>query len=79
MSQTWIIFDTQSAADIAQTQISNNMNLPTSDGSTDRWSVPVQRLDGKWCFVQPEAQYLVGVSGYTIEPFNHTWFPSEFD
>ena len=57
---------------------------------TERWAIPVQRIDGKWVFpyVGDElvSQYPDSVRGYfaenfpyVLEEFSQDWFPQEED
>lgn len=47
----------------------------TQDGWTTAWAVAQETLEGKWVCPKPESQYLVGVTGYVVEPYNPDWFP----
>lgn len=55
---------------IASTQAKN-----VSTGYTTAWATAQERIDGKWVFPKPDAALMVGVTGYTIEPFDPAWFP----
>jgi hypothetical protein len=58
---------------------------------TERWAVPQQRADGKWCFPCVPTQSWTGVVTYeqvqewyanhpnTIEEYDRSWFPTDED
>jgi hypothetical protein len=43
-------------------------------GYTTAWASAQQTLQGQWVFEKPEDSLLVGVVGYTVEPYNPNWF-----
>lgn len=49
----------------------------TADGYTTAWDAARQTSQGKWVFQKPEDAMLGGVVGYTIEPYDPTWFPQD--
>ena len=71
----YLVFDTQAQAQIALTQIWDNMKPPTI-GTTTCWAVERQRLDGKWIFEKPDSEYMTGVVDYTEEEYSTDWFES---
>lgn len=47
-------------------------------GWTTAWDNGAQRAtDGKWVLQHPGIQWLDGVTGFTVEPFDPAWFPPE--
>lgn len=48
-----------------------------STGYTTAWAVAQETMQGKWVFPKPEDALIVGVTGYTVEPYNPNWFPAE--
>lgn len=44
-------------------------------GHTTAWAVARQTLQGKWVFQKPDDALLDGVFGYTVEPYDPSWFP----
>lgn len=46
-------------------------------GYTTAWAVAQETMQGKWVFPKPEDALTVGVTGYTVEPYNPNWFPAE--
>ena len=52
-----------------------NKNLST--GYTKSWAVAQETVQGKWVFPKPEDALIVGVTGYTVEPYDPNWFPAE--
>lgn len=49
----------------------------TTDGYTTAWAIPAQTVQGKWVFQKPDDAVMTGVTGYTVEPYNPDWFPTE--
>lgn len=47
----------------------------TKDGYTTAWAVAQETVDGKWVFPKPDTSLMVGVTGYTVEPYDSDWFP----
>lgn len=47
----------------------------TIAGHTTAWDVARQTLQGKWVFQKPDDALLDGVFGYTVEPYDPSWFP----
>jgi hypothetical protein len=45
-------------------------------GYTTSWAVAQETLEGKWVFQKPESQFLDGVTGYVVEPYDPDWFPT---
>ena len=48
-----------------------------STGYTTAWAVARETAQGKWVFPKPSDALTVGVTGYTVEPYNPNWFPAE--
>ncbi len=48
-----------------------------STGYTTAWAVAQETLQGSWVFAKPADSLLVGVTGYTVEPYDPNWFPAE--
>lgn len=46
-------------------------------GYTTAWAVAHMTTSGMWVFQKPDDALLEGVSGYTVKPFDPTWFPRE--
>jgi len=46
-------------------------------GYTTAWAVAQETVVGKWVFLKPDDNLLLGVTGYTVEPYNPNWFPVE--
>jgi hypothetical protein len=46
-------------------------------GYTTAWAVSQETVQGKWVFAKPDDALLDGVTGYTIEPYDPAWFPTE--
>ena len=46
-------------------------------GYTTAWASAQETVQGKWVFAKPDDALLDGVTGYTIEPYDPTWFPTE--
>lgn len=81
----WLIFATQPAAASAVRQIDaavgnprKGRNAGTGKPEPDKvgtvtWAIPVQRLNGKWCFPRnPEAD---PNRPFDVEPYDPAWFP----
>jgi hypothetical protein len=86
---TWLVFPDEPSAQYALDAIAASMNLPiwptnAASGQVDYtatptavWAVPMERLDGQWVFPTPPAEHLAGLTGYTVEPYDPTWFDTE--
>lgn len=48
----------------------------TTAGHTTAWDVARQTLQGKWVFQKPDDALLDGVFGYTVDPYDPSWFPA---
>jgi hypothetical protein len=48
----------------------------SEQGYTTAWAVAQETLEGKWVFKKPESQFLDGVTGYVVEPYDPDWFPT---
>lgn len=83
----WLVFSSEAAAKSAVTQIDVKIGVPRKGRNaatkqidnaavgTERWAIPVQRLDGKWCFPRcPEAD---PSRHFTVETYDPAWFPQE--
>lgn len=46
----------------------------TRDGYTTAWAVVQETMDGKWVFPKPDTSLIIGVTGYTVEPYDPAWF-----
>lgn len=44
-------------------------------GYTTAWDVARATLQGKWVCQKPKDEFMNGVIGYTVEPYNSAWFP----
>jgi hypothetical protein len=44
-------------------------------GYTTAWAVAQETVDSKWVFPKPDEALMVGVTGYTVEPYDPDWFP----
>ena len=44
-------------------------------GYTTAWAVAQETVDSKWVFQKPADALMVGVTGYTVEPYDPDWFP----
>ena len=49
----------------------------SADGCTTAWAVAQETIGGKWVFPAPDVVLMVGVVGYTVEPYNPDWFPQD--
>lgn len=47
-------------------------------GYTVAWAVPQQTVQGQWVFAKPDDALMVGVIGYTIEPYDPAWFSEDY-
>ena len=45
------------------------------DGYTTAWAVAQQTAQGQWVFPKPDDALLDGVIGFTVEPYDPSWFP----
>jgi len=43
-------------------------------GYTTAWAVAQETAQGKWVFAKPDDALLEGVTGYTVAPYDPTWF-----
>lgn len=83
----WLVFTTEAAAKSGANQIDVKLKVPIKGRNagngrvenakvgTERWAIPVQRLDGKWCFPRcPDAD---PSRPFTVETYDPAWFPEE--
>jgi hypothetical protein len=63
---TFLVFETEADAFLAESQISSNMGLELPE----HWALLRPRTDGKWGFAKPDIQYMSGVSGYVLEEYD---------
>lgn len=84
MTNTWLIYDTESGATTAEALINANSGFPNTHG-TLRWS-GVKYIDSlsKWGFPKPQGshgftqeQQMQGVTFDDELEYNAAWFPSE--
>ena len=78
---------TAGSAPIVGTNAQTGAPVPTKQ-TTDRWAVPVQRLDGKWVFPRVPAELYAHMPQSVVDDFNTNhphdveqydaaWFPTE--
>lgn len=48
-------------------------------GYTTAWAVAQETVQGSWVFPKPDDALMVGVTGYTVEPYDPHWFPQPQD
>lgn len=46
------------------------------NGHTTAWDVERQTLQGKWVCQKPDDALMNGVIGFTVEPYDPSWFPA---
>ena len=62
----FLVFETEEAAFLAESQISSNMGLVLPE----HWAFIRPRQDSKFGFKKPQEQYMTGVTGYTEEAYD---------
>ena len=71
---TFLVYSSQSAALADISIINAALGYTNANVKTITWSIPLQRLDGNWCFPSP-IQGVQGLSGQS-ETFQSSWFPA---
>lgn len=70
----FMIFNTESNAQIAIQEIDQTMCMPIDD-KTLTWANPEKTKDNNWVFKKPDDPILSNVSvSYSLEEFNPNWF-----
>lgn len=70
---TFLVFETEADAFLAEAQISSNMGLILPE----HWAVLRPRRDGKWGFAKPHIQYMSGVNDYVLEAYDPIMYQIE--